>query len=166
MHTDIANRHAALGVLTTLKKITAKYTRIPAPEPEIAFREAVTYLTEHYGRLDPEWGEVSRLVHGEVNVPVDGAPDVMRAIYPAEIRDDGKLHAAAGDTWIALVEWDVDGQMSADLIHQFGSATSIKTSPHYADQAEMFAAHKWRKALRDKEEIKKNAERVYRPQEP
>ncbi len=166
MHTDTANRHAALGVLTTLKDVTAKYTRIPAPEPEQAFRDAVTYLTKHYGRLDPAWGEINRLVRGEVNVPVAGGPDVMRAIYPAEIGDDGKLHAAAGDTWIALVEWDANGKMSADLIHQFGAATSVKTSPHYADQAEMFATQKWRKALRDKEEIMQSAQRIYRPQKP
>ncbi len=163
MHTDAENRHAALGVLTTLKKITAKYTRIPAPEPEQAFRDAAKYLLQHYGRLDPEWGEVNRLVHGEINIPIDGAPDVMRAIYPAEIRDDGKLHAAAGDTWIALVEWDENGKMSADVIHQFGAATSLKSSPHYADQAKMFATHKWRKALRDKTEITENAKRIYRP---
>ena len=167
MHTDIENRVAALGILVTLKDITEQFTHIPAPTPEIAFRDAVNYLMEHHGRIDPTWGEVNRLVHGDINIPIDGAPDVMRAIYPAKLGENGQLDAVAGDTWIALVEWpkneNADGKMKADVIHQFGSATSIPASPHYADQAEMFATHKWRKALRDKAEIQKHAVREYTP---
>ncbi|MCF6219474.1 MAG: acylase [Robiginitomaculum sp.] len=167
MHTNIDNRHAALGVLTTIMDITEEFTHIPAPKPEDAFREAVKYLVQHHGRIDPTWGAVNRLVRGDIDVPIDGAPDVLRAIYPAELGDDGKLVAAAGDTWIALVEWpkegDVAGKMTADVIHQFGSATSLPNSPHYANQAEMFAVHKWRKALRDKAEIQKSATRKYTP---
>ncbi|MBN4055937.1 penicillin acylase family protein, partial [bacterium AH-315-J23] len=158
---------AALGILVTLKDITEQFTHIPAPTPEIAFRDAVNYLMEHHGRIDPTWGEVNRLVHGDINIPIDGAPDVMRAIYPAKLGENGQLDAVAGDTWIALVEWpkneNADGKMKADVIHQFGSATSIPASPHYADQAEMFATHKWRKALRDKAEIQKHAVREYTP---
>ncbi len=163
MHTGRDSRHAALGVLTTIKAITEEFTNMPAPAPQDAFREAAEYLMQHHGRIDPAWGEVNRLVRGDVDVPIDGAPDVMRAIYPAELGEDGRLVAAAGDTWIALVEWQSDGTMTADLIHQFGSATTVPNSPHYADQAKMFATHKWRKALRDKAEIEKHATRNYRP---
>jgi penicillin amidase/acyl-homoserine-lactone acylase len=161
--TDTENRQAALGVLSTVKDLTAQFTHIPAPEPEEAFRWAVQYLIDNHGRIDPKWGDVNRLMHGDVNIAIDGAPDVLRAIYPSEIREDGLLFADAGDTWIALVEWDANGKLSADVIHQFGSATLDTNSPHYADQAEMFAQHRWRKALRDKEEIRQHAERTYRP---
>lgn len=166
MHTDIDNRAAALGVLVTLKDITEEFTHISAPTPEKAFRDAVDYLTQHHGRIDPTWGEVNRLVRGNINIPIDGAPDVMRAIYPAKIGEDGQLDAAAGDTWISVIEWDKDGEMKAEVIHQYGSATSIPSSPHYADQAEMFATHKWRKALRDKAVIEKHARRKYTPTKP
>ncbi|MDA0339465.1 MAG: penicillin acylase family protein [Proteobacteria bacterium] len=101
---DASSRHAALGGLTVIKKVTENLTGIPAPEPEDAFRWAVTYLMDHHGRIDPEWGAVNRLVRGDVNVPVSGGSDVLRAIYPQDIRDDGQLRAGAGDTWIALVE--------------------------------------------------------------
>jgi len=161
--TDVENRHAALGVLTVLADITAKFTRIPAPEPQIAFRSAVDYLVQHYGRIDPTWGEVNRLKRGKIDIPIDGAPDIMRAIYPAGFGVDGTLTAVAGDTWIALAEWGSDGSFNADVIHQFGSASTVPTSPHYADQVEMFATHKWRKALRDKAEIKNHATREYTP---
>ena len=163
---SIESRGAALGGLTVLPAITAEFTHIPAPTPETSFRNAVQYLTKHYGRIDPMWGEVNRLVRGDVNTPVDGGPDTLRAIYPAEIRDDGKLHASAGDTWIGLVEWDKDGEVSADVIHQFGSASLDETSPHYTDQAKMFAGKKWRKALRSPIEIRNNASRIYTPTAP
>jgi penicillin amidase/acyl-homoserine-lactone acylase len=160
------NRHAALGGLTAMKAVMEKFTHVKAPEPTDAFRFAVNYLTTHYGRIDPEWGEVNRLVRGNINLPIDGAPDVLRAIYPAEIRDDGKLHANAGDTWIALVEWAEDGQMSADVVHQYGSATLDESSPHYSDQAEIFVNREWRRALRTRAEIEAHATRTYRPQKP
>ena len=166
MDTHTNNRHAALGALTGMKAIMEKFTREKAPAPEDAFRFAVDYLMTHYGRIDPEWGEVNRFVRGDVNIPIDGAPDVLRAIYPAEIRDDGKLYANAGDTWIALVEWDANGDMMADLVHQYGSATLDKGSPHYSDQAEMFVNRKWRKALRSRANIEANATRKYTPLDP
>lgn len=166
MHTDIDNRAAALGVLTTIKQTTEYLTHIPSPTHADAFRGAVAYLTKHHGRINPTWGEVNRLIRGDVDMPIDGGPDVMRAVYPAQFGEDGRLIATAGDTWIALVEWGPNGKMSADLIHQFGSASSLPNSPHYADQAEMFVTHKWRKALRNKAEIEKHAERNYTPFDP
>ena len=161
--TDMDNRHAALGVLTTIHDVTERLTGIPAPSPSEAFRQAVTYLDTHYGRIDPEWGEVNRLIRGDVNLPISGAPDVLRAIYPAEIGEDGVLKANAGDTWIALVEWDSDGNQTAEVIHQFGAATLDQTSPHFADQAPLFASEQWRPALIERADIEANAQRTYRP---
>lgn len=161
--TTANSRHAALGVMTAIHEITARFTGIPAPEPQDAFRQAVDYLMTHHGRIDPEWGDVNRIVRGDVNLPIDGAPDTLRAIYPEEIRDDGQLHASAGDTWIALVEWDEAGEVSADIIHQFGAATLDESSPHYADQAPLFAAKQWRPALLDRSDVETNATCRYRP---
>ena len=157
------SRHAALGGLTVVHEITESFTKIPAPEPQEAFRQAVEYLKMHYGRIDPEWGEINRLVRGDLSLPVSGASDTLRAIYPKEIRDDGKLHAIAGDTWIAIVEWDQTGEQSASVVHQFGNATLDANSPHFADQAELFATEQWRTALFEHSEIEAAATRLYRP---
>lgn len=162
---DVENRHAALGGLTVMREITQQFTGIPAPSPETAFREAVDYLYTHHGRIDPAWGELNRLVRGDLSLPVDGGPDTLRAIYPAAIGEDGYLSATAGDTWIALVTWSETGEMSAQMVHQFGSATLDTQSPHYADQAVLFAAQEWRRALLDRADIEANASRTYRPQE-
>ena len=115
-------------------------------DPVEALRAAAGELMAHYDRLDPEWGEVNRLVRGEVNIPIGGGPDVLRAVYSSshDLNDDGQLVAAAGDTSIMLVEWLADGTQHAEAIIQFGSATLDETSPHYADQAPLFAAEQWR----------------------
>lgn len=160
---DLDNRHAALGALTVMRHVTEPLTREPAPAPDQAFREAAALLMDNYGHIDPSWGEVNRLVRGSVDLGVSGGPDTLRAIYPAEIRKDGKLYANAGDTWIALVEWDADGRQSAELIHQFGAATLDASSPHYADQAPLFVAEDWRPALLTREDVESNAVRTYRP---
>lgn len=161
--TNIDNPQAALGVLTVLRHVTGQFTGDYGPEPAAAFREAVELLERNYGGFDPTWGEVNRLVRGEVNLPISGGPDILRAIYPAALREDGKLHANAGDTWIALVEWDAEGRQSAELIHQYGAATLDESSPHYADQAPLFAKEAWRPALLTRDEVEANASRTYQP---
>ena len=102
-------------------------------------------------------------MRGETDIPISGGPDILRAIYPAELREDGKLHANAGDTWIALVEWQADGTQSAEVIHQYGAATLDSSSPHYDDQAPLFASEQWRPALLSREQVEANAARTYRP---
>lgn len=161
--TGAGSRHAALGSLTTNRAVTEKYTKIPAPDPATAFREAVSWLMAHHGRIDPEWGDINRLVRGEVNVPISGGPDILRAVYPKEIRDDGQIHMSAGDTWIALVEWDAGGAQTAQVISPYGSATLDETSPHFADQAPLFAGEQWRDARLERADIEASATRRYRP---
>ncbi len=45
----------------------------------------------------------------------------------------------AGDCYIQFVEWDENGKVRAESIHQFGASTSVESSPHYDDQAELFS---------------------------
>ena len=147
LSTDTANREAALGVLVAVRCVGNLHTDDPwLMDPVEALREAAAELMRHHGRLDPQWGEVNRLVRGEVNIPVGGGPDILRAIYSGshDLDANGQLIAAAGDTSIMLVEWLADGTLDASAIIQYGAATLDETSPHYADQAPMFAAEQWR----------------------
>ena len=103
-------------------------------------------LKTHFGRLDPEWGQVNRLRRGTLDLPIDGGPDIYRAVY-GEPQPDGTLTAVAGDTFIMFVTWDKAGKLTSESIHQFGSATLDANSPHYADQAPLFVEMKTKPVL-------------------
>lgn len=161
--TDVGNRQAALGVLSTMGHVTRSLTGKKPKSPSDAFKDAVHLLMELYGRVDPEWGELNRIIRGELNIPIGGAPDILRAVYPGEGLVDGKLKAIAGDTLIILVEWSEDGSVQGSTIHQFGSATLDTTSKHYADQVALFADEKFRPVLLDRADIEAEASARYRP---
>lgn len=64
-----------------------------------------------------------------------------------------------------MVTWDKDGVVHSRSIHQYGSATLDKSSPHYADQAPLFAKCELKPVWRDESEIRQHLEREYRPGE-
>lgn len=160
--TNKDNPHAALAVLT-LRHILRGDAPEDHSEPALkkALRATIDYLMTNFARLDIAWGEVNRLVRGDVNLPLDGGPDILRAIYSFGLAADVIPHATHGDTWMAVVEWDENGKQSADVLHQFGSATLDSTSPHFNDQAPLFAKQQWRKAWLTRSEVERHASRRY-----
>ena len=142
--TDSQSREAALGVMTTSPFVMANMRDEPAPDLTEVFQQALTRLETHFGRIDPTWGEVNRLVRGDKSWPLSGAPDVLRAVYAEYDEETGQQQATAGDSYIMFVEWAPEGEVSSQSIHNFGSATIDSTSAHYADQAPLFAAEKER----------------------
>jgi penicillin amidase/acyl-homoserine-lactone acylase len=130
--------------------------------PLDSLHDAMAYLKIHFGRLDPEWGELNRIRRGNLDLAIDGGPDVYRAVY-GRAEADGTLTAAAGDTFIMFVTWDRSGALSSESIHQFGSATLDKTSPHYADQTPMFVAMKTKPVWFTDEELQGHVEEDYAP---
>jgi|GEM_PF-5651896 len=73
--------------------------------------------------------------------------------------------AVGGDTLIMFVTWDANGKLSSRSIHQFGSATLDKLSPHYADQTPLFVAMKTKPVLFTKKELEGHIEADYAPGE-
>ncbi|HTQ13609.1 MAG TPA: acylase [Rhizomicrobium sp.] len=163
--TDIHNRGAALAVEMGLKVAPVEMDGPRKEEPLPALREAMADLMAHFGRLDPEWGQVNRFRRGHYDLPVDGGPDVYRAVYGKE-QPDGTFTAVDGDTFIMFVTWDRNGHLSSQSIHQFGSATLDRTSKHYDDQVKMFVAMKLKPVLFTREELKGHIEADYAPGQP
>jgi penicillin amidase/acyl-homoserine-lactone acylase len=153
---DRANRGAALAVLTAWK------VEVDGMPPQDALRATAALLMQHFGRLDPTWGEVNRLRRGAVDLPLDGGPDTLRAVY-GEPGPDGRLTATAGDTFIMIVRWDGRGRLSSRSIHQFGSATLDSKSRHYADQAPLFAAKQFKPVLFWETDLAAHIVEDYRP---
>ncbi|MEQ9143030.1 MAG: acylase [Parvibaculaceae bacterium] len=164
-HTDTGNRAAALGVLMGEPVVRARLGGKEPPAALDTLRDAISTLKEHFGRLDPEWGEVNRIVRGDENLPLNGGPDTLRAVYGKPRTDDGRLSAEGGDTFIMIVEWDAAGRLSSESIHQFGSATLDETSPHFDDQTPLFAAEKLTPVLMDWADLEPEIAESYRPGE-
>lgn len=163
-NTDIENRGAALAVITGTRALGYEY--IEREKGNVAaLKETVSDLMKQFGRIDPKWGEVNRLQRGDVDLPLDGAPDVLRAIYADRdgITKTGTMNAFAGDTHIMIADWDVDGNLDLQSIHQYGAATLDKTSPHYADQAPLFVRGEYKRMPMSLEQVLPLATRDYRP---
>ena len=86
--------------------------------------------------------DFGRLRHGNVDLPMDGANDVLRGIRWARERD-GRLNANFGDGLMMIMDWAPDHTLQVRVIHQWG-ASSHETSPHYNDQSPLYVAHGWR----------------------
>ena len=160
--TDTKNRGAALAILMGEPLGRAAEMGEPLPPLRPALDAAIAHLKKHFGRLDPEWGQVNRLRRGSVDLPIAGGPDVYRAVY-GEKQKDGTLTANGGDTFIMFVTWDKAGRLASRSIHQFGSATLDAKSPHYADQSPLFVAMKTKPVLFNRSDLKGQIERSYRP---
>ena len=163
--TDIHNRGAALAILMGVRVAPEEIDGPRKEEPLPALREAMGVLKTHFGRLDPEWGQVNRFRRGKYDLPIDGGPDVYRAVY-GKPQDDGTLTAVDGDTFIMFVTWDKNGRLSSESIHQFGSATLDKTSKHYDDQVPLFVAMKTKPVLFTREQLAGHIEADCKPGQP
>jgi len=158
--TNIGSRAAALAVL--MRTEAAHSDSHPDVPPIDALRHAIKTLKTHFGRIDPEWGQVNRIRRGKLDLPIDGGPDIYRAVYGVS-QTDGTLTASAGDTLIMFVTWDKAGGLSSDSINQFGSATLDLHSPHYADQTPLFVAMKTKAVLFTQSQLAGNVEADYSP---
>ncbi|MFZ5609329.1 MAG: acylase [Pseudomonadota bacterium] len=156
---------AALALLTAYKAHwEVRPAGAAAPDPVEALRQAARQLKKHYGRLDVPWREVNRLKRGALNLPLEGGPDTLRAVYGGDLLDgQGQLAAQGGDSYIMIVEWDKEGRLQSRTVHPFGAATLDEASPHYADQAPLFAAKRWKTVPLDLTTLLLEATRDYRP---
>ena len=124
-------------------------------------KDIITWTKAAFGKIEVKWGDIQRLKRGNTNLALSGGPDVLRAVYSKqEVRDKVGI---AGDCYFEIVEWDKNGNVFAQSIHQFGTATQDSTSFHYDDQAKLFAKHKMKPVWMNLEDIKLNLEKAYHP---
>tara|TARA_B100001142_G_C14325273_1_gene651986 strand:+ start:90 stop:2162 length:2073 start_codon:yes stop_codon:yes gene_type:complete len=155
------NRAAALALLTF--KITYDINAFKYDYKLIMdnFKKAISFLKSEFGRIDVPLGDFQILKRGEVALPLDGGPDLLRAVYSKLI--DKRKVATHGDCFFQMVEWDENGNLSAESIHQFGSATLDRESVHYSDQAYLFSNMKMKPSWIELDSIKKYIKISYKP---
>ena len=144
--TDNENMHAAFGVCIVAPEWLAEIKKESQPDPIKIFKDCVNEFEKNFNQLGVKWSEISFLERGKKMLPVQGGPDVLRAIYSPR-SEDGILRAVAGDGLYIYVNWDKLGQQSSTSVHQFGASTSVKESPHYDDQMELFVNEKLKKTF-------------------
>ena len=159
LRTDFDNRAAALAILTfpltfdiaNYKNDTKKITK--------RLKDSILKLKSNYGRFDVPLGEVQRLVRGDIDLPLDGGPGNMRAIYSTW--ENGKMVAKVGDCFVQIVEWDPEGNVKSESIHQYGSNTSDSSSPFFNNQSKLFSEKKMKPVYFNLDDIKNNLHSKY-----
>jgi acyl-homoserine lactone acylase PvdQ len=158
------SRAAALAVMALAPADEAEADLPPTSVLDERLAAAARRLQAQFGRIDVPWHDVLRLRHGTLDVGLFGGPDLLHAVY-GRPGSDGRIAGVAGDSYILLVEWDREGRVSSRSIQPYGSATLDAHSPHYADQAPLFAACRLKPVWMDESEIRAHLEREYRPGE-
>jgi acyl-homoserine-lactone acylase len=121
------------------------------------------FLMKHYGRLDVTLGEFQRLKRGDQDWPQAGMPDVLAAVM-SEPFGESKRKMISGDAYIGFVKFPKDGGLPLiETVNTFG-ASSHPESKHFADQRELYQAQKTKRMTLDKDEVLKNAEKIYHPE--
>jgi acyl-homoserine-lactone acylase len=154
----------ALAELLVRDANGANYRGDPYPEPSVALRTAVDRLKKAVGRIDAPLLEMQRLRRGNVDLPMDGGTDVLRAtsIWDKTEKDD-KGRVKHGDSFIMLVNWDAAGKVGSKSIQPYGAATTRPNSPHYTDQMKLFVAKKFKPVHFERADLLAHAKRAYRP---
>jgi len=140
----------------------------------VALDSAMASLERDWGRWQVPWGEVNRLQRvdepadqefddARSSIPVVGVSGQDGAVftfYARPVPGQKRRYGVAGASYISVVEFGPTVRRLA--VHTMG-ASGDPQSPHYFDQAPLYARGEFRPAWFTLEEIKTHAERVYKP---
>ena len=136
----------------------------PMPDARSTLQEAVDEFKKRFGRIDPQLGDIQRLRRGNVDLPMFGGSDALRATTMWDPdQADGKVRVRHGDSYIMLIRWDKNGGVISESIQPYGAATTRPDSPHYTDQMKLFVAGKYKPVHFEWADAVKHAKRRYRP---
>jgi len=117
-------------------------------------RKAIASTKEKYGKIDPVYGEVSRFILEDVDVPGHGGFGNLGAFHVITWSDpnaEGVRTPTHGETWVAMIEFSTP--VKAYGLMSYGNSRQPGTA-HYSDQLEMLSEGKYRELwlLRDQVE--------------
>lgn len=157
-------RDSAFREPWSLRRLTATPRGLGKPALAVeSFAWAVNEMTQRYGALDVPWGDVHRVRRGAVDVPVGGCSGALGCfrVLTYQQMPDGKRVANSGDGWVLAVEFGAVRPRAFSVLAYGQSADSA--SPHYADQAAMFASGQFKPVRLTEADIKAHTIREYTP---
>lgn len=139
-------------------------------EPETAMaclREAVSDIRRRYGGFPIPWGEIHRIRHGDLDLPLAGGDGgkfgMLTALGGRLDEESGKIYVRGGHSYVAVVVFT--NPPKAWSIFPYGHNRTDPNSKHYTDQTKLFADFRFKPAWFTEEEIMKNLEKAYHPGE-
>ncbi len=141
-----------------------------------ALRQAAETLTQRFGSWQVPWGEINRYqrITGDLvqnfddnapSLPVGFASGRWGALASFGARtypDTNRMYGTSGNSFVAAVEFGSPLRAKAITV---GGLQSDPSSPHFDDQAEMYANGEFRDVLFYRDDIEAHLERRYRPGE-
>lgn len=159
-----------------LSPYTYLLTRVTDAQRLAALRSAVTRLTESFGSWRVAWGDINRYQRNDgaitqsfddakPSIPVPFASSQWGALaafgaraYPGTKR----YYGTRGNSFVAVVEF---GPKVKALAVSAGGESGNPASPHFGDQAQIYAEGKLRPVYFTADDLKGHIERTYRPGE-
>ena len=158
---DNIGRGDAIALLMIREFMSASYQHKRWPDTRAELTKAADHLMRHFGRLDPPMSELLRLRRvansRDVDLPLDGGSDTLRASTTWDVAEDGRLVVKHGDSYVLWAEWLPGRRVTSRSIQPFGAATTRPRSPHYTDQATLFVQHRFKPVHFWREDVLANA---------
>ncbi len=137
--------------------------QITKAEAVDTYQYVYNYMMKNFGKTDLVLGDIQKLVRGNEARPAWGFPDVLTPSF-SESWKNGMRKVTGGDAYICFVRYPKDGSLpKIESVNTFGASMN-PASPHFKDQMEMFQAQQTKPMTLDKQEVLRNAKRVYHPQ--
>ncbi|MEM6347439.1 MAG: penicillin acylase family protein, partial [Bacteroidota bacterium] len=141
-----------------------------------AFGAAVAKLEQDFGTWNTPWGEINRFqrLNGDIDLQFDDdkpsiAVGMSSATWGAlaaygmrSAQQTKKIYGTRGNSFVAVVEFG-DKVKAKSLLA--GGQSGDPNSPHFMDQAQLYADQQFKDVAYYREEVEKRAERTYHPGE-